>query len=54
LLSFFSSPPFGPLAGFQTRPCRQIAFNETTDFKTLSIRDSTVTTLLKQLRTVVK
>ena len=31
-----------------------MAFNEKTDFTTISIRDSTIKTLLKQLRTVVK
>ncbi len=35
-------------------PSRQMAFNEKTDFTTISIRDNTIKTLLKQLRTEVK
>jgi hypothetical protein len=35
-------------------PSRQVAFNEKTDFTTISIRNNTIKTLLKQLRTEVK
>jgi|GEM_PF-2336625 len=35
-------------------PSRQTAFNDKTDFTTISIHDNTIKKLLKQLRTEVK